>query len=106
LHSVGKLVLKIANISPDEAFVEGIFGVVAVDLVGADCFYFAVGVKNMDDVTADEGQRIFLTNVRISDRKVRFFHVHRPDCVCSAFPCIYIIFDLRHFLCDSTNVGV
>ncbi len=41
-------VSKVANISPDEAFVEGIFGGVAVDLVGADCFYFAIGVKNVD----------------------------------------------------------
>jgi len=47
--------LKIANISPDDAFVEGIFGLVAIDLVGCCRFYLAVWVNNVDDVTADEG---------------------------------------------------
>jgi len=47
--------LKIANTSPDEAFVEGIFGLAAIDLLCGCYFYFAVGVKDVDDVTADEG---------------------------------------------------
>jgi hypothetical protein len=48
-------VLKIANTSPDEAFVQGIFGLVQSYLCDGCCFYFAVGVNNVDDVTADEG---------------------------------------------------
>ena len=70
--------LKIADTSPDKAFVEGIFGLAAIDLVGGCCFYFTVGVKNVDDVTADKGQRIFLTNALISDRKVNCFHGRSP----------------------------
>ncbi len=66
--------LKIANTSPDDAFVEGIFGLVAIDLVGGCRFYLAIWVNNVDDVTADEGKGSFLTIARISDRKVNFFH--------------------------------
>jgi len=46
----------------------------AIDFFGGCGFYFAVGVKNVDDFAADEGQGIFLTNGRISDRKVKVFH--------------------------------
>lgn len=47
--------LKIANTSPDEAFVQGIFGLAARDLLGGSGFNFAVGIKNVNQVTADEG---------------------------------------------------
>lgn len=78
MHYFLKLVLKIANRSPDDAFVEGVFGLAQIDLFGGSCFYFAVGVKNVDDVTADEGEGIFLTIARISDRKVNCFHSRSP----------------------------
>lgn len=78
MHSFLKLVLKIANTSPDEAFVQGTFGLAQIDLFGGCCFYFAVGVKNVDDVTADEGEGIFLTIALISDRKVNCFHGLSP----------------------------
>jgi hypothetical protein len=47
--------LKIAHASPDKAFVEGTFGLAAIDLLGGCCFYFAIGVKDVDDIAADEG---------------------------------------------------
>jgi hypothetical protein len=70
--------LKIADTSPDEAFVKGIFSLAAIDFFGGCGFYFAVGVKNVDDLAADEGQGIFLTKARISDRKVKVFHDRSP----------------------------
>lgn len=70
--------LKIVNTSPDEAFVEGTFGLAQIDSFGGCCFYFAVGVKNVDDVTADEGEGIFLIIARIPDWKVNGFHGRSP----------------------------
>jgi len=78
LHSFLQQILKIVNTSPDEAFVEGTFGLAPIDSFGGCCFYFAVGVKNVDDVTADEGERIVWTIALISDRKVNGFHSRSP----------------------------
>jgi len=70
--------LKIVNTSPDEAFVEGTFCLALIDSFGGCCFYFPVGVKNVDDVTADEGEGIFLIIARIPDWKVNGFHGRSP----------------------------
>ena len=70
--------LKIVNTSPDEAFVQRTFGLAPIDSFGGCCFYFAVGVKNVDDVTAEEGEGVFLTIPLISDRKVNGFHGRSP----------------------------
>jgi len=78
LHSFLQQILKIVNASPHKAFVEGIFGLAPIDSFGGCCFYFAVGVKNVDDITADECQGIFLTIALISDRKVNYFHGRSP----------------------------
>lgn len=47
--------LKISYASPDKAFVQGIFGLAARDLLGGSGFNFAVGINNVNQVTADEG---------------------------------------------------
>jgi hypothetical protein len=78
LHSFWQQILKIVNTSPDEAFVQGIFGLAPIDSFGSCCFYFAVGVKNVDDVTAEEGEGIFLIIDRIPDWKVNGFHGRSP----------------------------
>jgi hypothetical protein len=70
--------LKIVNTSPDEAFVQGTFGLAPIDSFGGCCFHFAVGVKNVDDVTAEEGEGIFLIIALIPDRKVNGFHSRSP----------------------------
>jgi hypothetical protein len=78
LHSFLQQILKIVNTSPDKAFVEGTFGLAPIDSFGGCCFYFAVGVKNVDDVTAEEGEGIFLIIGRIPDWKVNGFHGRAP----------------------------
>ncbi len=55
-------VLKNVYISPNEAFVKGSFSLAAIDLFDGCCFYFAVGVENVDDVAADDGDRFASNN--------------------------------------------
>ncbi len=70
--------LKLVDVSPDEAFVEDSFGLTAIDLLDCCCFYFAVGIKNVDDVAADDRDRVFFAVVGIFDRKVNVFHNRSP----------------------------
>jgi len=67
-------VLKNVYISPNEAFVKGSFSLAAIDFFDGCCFYFAVGVENVDDVAADDGDRMFWIMAGVSDGKVIVFH--------------------------------
>lgn len=70
--------LEIVYTSPNQAFVKGSFSLEAIDLLGCGCFEFAVGVKNVDDITADDRDRVFLATVGIFDRKVKVLHRRSP----------------------------
>lgn len=68
------LMLKNVYVSPNEAFLQRSFRFETVDLLDCSCFYFAVGIKNMDEAATDDRDRIFWVVAGISDGKVTVFH--------------------------------